>query len=348
MYLSILVTIAYMIVGTVNGAPDEAITQVIIIYIASPLLWFITLSAALRTIGEDNIIEILKPITLLCAASVGAFFFLFLHYGAESVYFLKENANVNTAEGYSGANMHVYGSLIFLTGAFFSATDKLKNVLFKIIMLGVLFICAITSGRSALILAAPLGLAIGFLLPEKKLRAVPAPKKTKLYAVLSIVVGVIIISAFLHIDLLLIIEMFFDELLSGGGSARSEQSIALIEGAAASYGLGAGHGIGVDYIRSYDYPWRYESIWLATLHRTGVIGAIIYSLPATIYIFGTLKKSINQGLSSSERFFFGGFICIFLASNTNPYIEAVPFQWMYILPVVAFFMRENNRKITSL
>jgi hypothetical protein len=32
---------------------------------------------------------------------------------------------------------------------------------------------------------------------------------------------------------------------------------------------------------------------------------------------------------------FCGFVCAFLGTNTNPYIEAFVFQWMYVIPLVA-------------
>jgi hypothetical protein len=35
---------------------------------------------------------------------------------------------------------------------------------------------------------------------------------------------------------------------------------------------------------------------------------------------------------------FCGFLCAFLGTNTNPYIEAFSLQWMYVIPLVAMFV----------
>ncbi|MCT7061868.1 hypothetical protein, partial [Salmonella enterica] len=89
----------------------------------------------------------------LCCASVAVFFYLFLTRGAAAVSFFFEGANVNLAEGFSGATMHVYGSMIFLCGGFFSSPEVIKHRSLRFSLLAMLLICALTSGRSALILS---------------------------------------------------------------------------------------------------------------------------------------------------------------------------------------------------
>jgi hypothetical protein len=43
-------------------------------------------------------------------------------------------------------------------------------------------------------------------------------------------------------------------------------------------------------------------------------------------------------LPPHHKFLFSAFMAAFIASNTNPYIEAFAFQWMYTIPLVALFV----------
>jgi hypothetical protein len=133
-------------------------------------------------------------------------------------------------------------------------------------------------------------------------------------------------------------------LFSGGGEARSVQASALWTGIIEAHGVGAGHGVGVPYVRSDQYPWRYELVWVATIFRVGLVGAIVYFLPFAFYIAAAVRSGLHRSLTMEDRFLLGGFLCAFVASGTNPYIESFAFQWMYILPIVWFF---RGRKQTA-
>ena len=67
--------------------------------------------------------------------SVGVFFYLYLTRGAAAVAFFFKGANVNLNNGFAGATMHVYGSLIFLCGAFFSSPELIRNRLLRFALL---------------------------------------------------------------------------------------------------------------------------------------------------------------------------------------------------------------------
>lgn len=342
MLLNISLTLLYLLVGIINLAPEEAVKQVIIIYIISPILWFFILTALLTRLNEKSIISSFIIVAWLCCFSVFIFFYLFEKFGASAVSFFIENPNIDTSEGYSGATMHVYGSLIFIVGGFFAAPEVIRHKAVMFSTLVLLALTAITSGRTALIISIFLGLLIFLFFSSHK--AISRKYKVALSLLILVATAFVIylVSEFRGLDISYLMNAIIDKLSSGGGSERANQAQELIHSAFDSYGLGRGHGIGVDYIRSEDFPWRYENLWWATLHRVGVLGSIIYVAPFLYYMFSTLAISINRGLSSFEKFLFGGFICVFVASNTNPYLEGVAFQWMYMLPVLALLIRDKK------
>lgn len=334
-YLSSIATILYLLIGVLKSAPNEAIKQVLIIYIVSPILWFIVLTATIKYISRESLIKYLLIVTWCCCFSVLVFFYLFENYGPESVSLFKENANINTREGFSGANMHVYGSLIFLTGAFFSTPEAIKNKLILILTLSFLTLAAITSGRTALILSVIIGILVYLIIPMKSFTSLK--KKIRDVSVILVVFSIVFYVAIVirGINISYITELMLDKIYSGGGSERAYQSELLLESFFNNYTLGVGHGIGVEYIRSYSFPWRYETVWYATLHRVGILGTLVYLLPFIWYILSFFNKIKNNTLNPFDKFMFGGFICSLIASNTNPYLEGFSFQWMYILPILA-------------
>ena len=343
--LNVVVTLIYLLVGVINSAPEEAVKQVVIIYIITPILWFIILTALISNMDDRKIIRAFVFIAWLCCFSVFIFFYLFENFGATAVSLFIENPNLNTSNGYSGATMHVYGPLIFMVGGFFAAPEVIKSKVLMFSTLMILSLTAITSGRTALTISILLGLFVFLFFSSSRVIS----SKSKFYFLVFILLATVSViysaSKFRGIDISYLMDTIVEKLSSGGGNERANQTQELIRSAFDSYGLGRGHGIGIDYIRSEEFPWRYETLWWATLHRVGLLGSMIYVSSFIFYIISTLVISINRGLSSFEKFLFGGFICVFIASNTNPYLEAIPFQWMYILPILSLLIRSKKNKV---
>ncbi|WP_460837949.1 hypothetical protein [Noviherbaspirillum agri] len=342
--LSALTTVFYMLLGLSGGATVEAIAQTSVVYIVSPLLWILVCGALSECLSDDKAKSWIVLFSFLAILSVAIFFYLFINFGESAVSIFQQSPNIDMNGGYVGATMHVYGSLIFFTGGLFTSPSIVKGKFLRFCLLSCLVIVALTSGRSALILAIPVGVVVGMVF-------YPRQKATKvenftlglgwLHLFLFIIFGFVAILSFIHwsgIDLSLIFGVFLDKLSSGGGDARAEQFAALLEGILSSYGMGHGHGIGVSYLRNEEFPWRYELVWFATLLRVGILGGIIYIIPFVLYIYKVVSAWWRYELSEMEVFMFGGFICALLASNTNPYIEGFTFQWMYIFPVVHFLI----------
>lgn len=108
--------------------------------------------------------------------------------------------------------------------------------------------------------------------------------------------------------------------------------------------LGYGHGASLgDVVRSEDKPWRYEMSYFNLIFHTGIIGFILYSLGPLWIIFSLLNFSINDDKSRPLSLaFLNGFIIIFLAYFTNPYLNAFDIQWVIYLPVYYILLRSKR------
>ena len=340
-FVGTAVTAVYVWVGYTNGAPRAASNQTLFVYIISPLMWIVMSTALFQYVGLARVTSWLIWMTWAAVASVAAFFFLFLTFGKGAVLFLTADANVNVSGGFAGATMLVYGSMIFLAGAIYAQPLMIRNKVARVILPGLVFLAALTSGRSALILAIPIGFVTGVILRRRtRVDETTTNGQRILLPIILLGLGsliVLVVIDFLidSIDLTVVIGRFWDELTSGGGSERTEQAQALWDGFIDSYGLGVGHGVGVPYIRNMLFPWRYEVMPLATLLRVGLLGAIAYASTFLIYGQRFLARWSARDLRAEDIYMIGGFIPALLAIGTNPYIESFVFQWMYFLPVMA-------------
>jgi hypothetical protein len=345
-----LVTVLYILVGAMNGAPQEAINQVSLIYLLFPAFWCVICVYIVSRYPAETLVRWFIAFLLLSAISIAYYFWAFNTLGAYAVEFLVENPNVDIREeGYVAAIMYVYGSLIFMVAGLLASPTVIKSLPLRLVTILIAAVSAFTSGRSALILAVGVGVLVGMghNLAGRGGRLnfnILARALFFLVFVLGLMAMVILLfRALLGIDLLLSIDILFEKLMSRGGAGRSEQSYALIDGIAANWGLGSGHGIAVGYIVDMNYPWRYEMIWLASAFRVGIFGSAIYALPFVIVLVSGGSRLIRGSLSPAERFLYAGFFCSFLTSNTNPYIEGFVFQWMFILPLAYFMAPEWQR-----
>jgi hypothetical protein len=341
-----VVTVFYLLVGVINGAPMEAVKQILFVYAVSPLLWLIVVAALAEVLDEKRFRRWLTLLTFSSVAGVGVFFYLFFHEGRESVSFFIKEANIEFGEGGIAATLHAYGSLIFLSAGFFAAPTVVPGYIMRVILLLCLVVAAISSGRSALMLSIPIGILIGLILNRRVVDASGSfPANPALKNAISLIMVFILLGGiyyqFGEVNLGIILERVIDKLNTGGGSERSGQFYSLMEGVEKSMAIGRGHGLGVELVRDETYPWRYELTWVATLFRVGVLGSLVYSLPFLFYIFRFFSSWFSRQLSDLDIFMFSGFFSAFLASNTNPYIEGFIFQWMYVLPVVHFIVKRS-------
>lgn len=343
---SAMVTVVYLVVGGMHGAPFIALVQVAAVYIVSPFIWIIVADGLRRAIGIERLVEWFVVLSLLCALSVALFFYLYLTRGAAAVAFFFQGANLNLNEGFAGATMHVYGSMIFLCGGFFSSPELIKRRSLRFALLAMLLVCALTSGRSALILSIPMGACIGWMLASRTTehRGKPAIVRFMQYGVpslIAILVTLYVLEAYTQVRISAVLNIVFNKVAAGGGVERTQMSSSLYNGILNNGGLGAGQGVGVNYVSDPIHPWRYEVVWLASIFRVGLLGAFIYALPFLIYMFGVAKMALDRRLPSHHKFMFAGFVCAFLATNTNPYVEAFSLQWMFTIPLVFWYVEHS-------
>lgn len=346
-----LVTLLYLLVGVLRGAPTEAVIQVLLIYMVFPLVWIFVIKLFLQEVPLDLAVKGLIVVGVLACLSVFFFYYAFLSYGPDSVQFFIEDPNVDVGtEGYIAATMHVFGSLIFIVGGYVASFGSLTGRMKSALLLSLFVLVALISGRSALILAVLVGLLLNVITVGMNARQIGS--SSILRDMLWIAVACVL--AFISLDYAelkfeQIIEPFIEKISVMGGDTRTEQFLALMSGVVESAGLGSGHGIGAPYRVNELYPWRYEMVWAASVFRVGVIGAMIYSAPFLLVVALGLRRLVTRRLDSNEMFIFGGFIASFVASNTNPYIEALVFQWMFILPTLYFLQngKHLNRSGTS-
>ena len=343
---SAMVTVIYLVVGGMHGAPFIGLVQVAAVYIVTPFLWIIIADGLRRAIGVERIIDWFIVLSLLCALSVALFFYLYLTRGAAAVEFFFQGANLNLNEGFAGATMHVYGSMIFLCGGFFSSPELIKRRTLRFALLAMLLIAAITSGRSALILSIPMGACLGWMLASRTTehRGKPAIVRFMQYGVPSLVALIVtlyVLEAYTQVRVSAVLNIVFNKLASGGGTERTEMSRSLYAAILDNGGLGSGQGVGVNYVSDPIHPWRYEVVWIASIFRVGLLGAFIYVLPFLIYVLGVARLAIDRRLPAHHKFLFSGFVCAFLATNTNPYVEAFSLQWMYVFPLVMWYVEHS-------
>ena len=344
-FLGTAVTAVYIWVGYINLAPRAASNQTLFVYIISPLMWIVMATALFQYVGLKRVTTWLVWLNWAAVFSVAAFFYLYLTFGKAAVVFLTPEANVNVQGGFAGATMLVYGSMIFLAGAIFAQPLVVRHKVARAILPGVTFLAALTSGRSALILAIPVGFVVGVLL-RRRTRAgeIQEDERAIILPTVLLGLGTLLVMATIDffvdsIDLTVVASAFWDELTSGGGSERTEQAAALWNGFINSYGLGVGHGVGVAYLRNMQFPWRYEVMPLATLLRVGLIGSLAYM--STFFVYGQrfLDRWHARDLRSEDIYMIGGLVPALMAVATNPYIESFVFQWMYFVPVMGLAIR---------
>lgn len=354
--LTVVVSLFYMLIGLHNGAPVIAMGQLVVIYVVSPFLWLLVSAGLLSSFDQKAIDRWSFRFTFLAFVSVGLFFYLYMTYGRGAVAIFKQNANVYISEGSSTATMFVYGSMIYLLGGLASAPGLVKGKWWALLLYASGFAVVVTSGRHALIFSIVLGFVFGIVLRRRSVDRSANVKKRPLFGkqrfvnlsitFIGCVLAVSILEHYGIISMQVLLDSFAEKLSSGGGAARTDQFFALLDGIKRTYGLGAGHGVGVEYIRDYVYPWRYENVWIATLYRVGVFGSLIYLVPF-IYcglLFFRLYRS--RRMDDRDVYVLGGFLAAFLASATNPYIEAFCFQWMYVFPLVYVCYRWSDELTT--
>lgn len=354
-----LITVFYIFVGLSNDAPSIALIQVFFYYIISPFLWIFVMNYLLVIVPLQIIVNKLKIICILAVMTVIVAYLLTINSGFQYLRFFTQNPFVDKSGIWigvgiidevrariGGMSIYVLGSLIFLIGGYISSFNLYGSAKYKYFLLFLFVLVSLISGRSALQLAIPIGLIINIIsifCDEDKLRNYSFVKSIVWLSFLCLLIVVTL--NFFDIKFTQLIDPLINKITHNGGSGgRQEQFDDFIIGIEDTWGLGAGHGVSVATTTSNIVPWVYELVWVASIFRVGVLGTVVYAMPFILTVILGIRKLFKGSLNESELFIFGGFICAFIASATNAYIEAFVFQWMYILPVLYFTQKlfKNN------
>jgi len=332
----IIITFIYLFVGLSKAQkPLDSTPQVILVYILSPLFWLLLSLYVIKNFSINAIIKILNVYAIAGSITVLIAIWLYNHGYKEILDYIIENPNqAFTEAGVTGIRLNVYGSLVFLFPASLQLSYKFKGIKFIFLTLLILII-AIVSGRDSLRLSVLIGLFMLVVLN----RGVPV--KYSVYIIPAIFVFLLILDYY-GISISNTMSQFVDKIEAGGGTERTDQYYYLLEGIDNNHLLGSGHGVGVSLVRSPDYPWRYELLSVATIYRVGIIGFLVYALPAILSTITFIKKFFTNSNTSYDNYFFAGLISLCVASFTNNYFESFEFQWGYFFVFIYFIFYSNK------
>lgn len=350
-----IVTLIYICVGIFNEASFDAAIQIFMTYIISPLFWIFVLNYLLNKYALDDIFKAFVYVSVLAVISIALFYYFYTNYGADAIRFLISTPYVEWIGGLergdrwgdagiaqiggnrTGIKMHVFGSLIFFVGGYVAAFSFFEKNKIHYFLLFIFIVVTLISGRSALVLSMFIGIIINIISLKNNTHKLKT--STFIKNIFWLILLCFFIAATLNwFDLKFdrLINPLIEKITSQGGEGRRQQLDYLVDGIISNYGLGSGHGISVAYTTGEFIPWSYEMVWVASVFRVGIIGAAIYAASFFYAIFLGLQALFKGTLNKNELFILGGGIGAFMASNTNQYIEAFVFQWMYVLPVLYF------------
>jgi hypothetical protein len=338
------VTIFYLLVGAMRGYTD-AIPQVVAVYIVCPALWLLVLRGAFATLTPLAIARGVIVLGVLGALSVYVYYIVFFLSGPDALTWLIATPNITFDSGLPTAAMHVFGSLIFVCGAFFAALELIDNRRQRLLIALCLLGAVMLSGRSALLVSVSIGLVVRFIARRNATQTMGSKSNSPLLWVASSATIIIVATFVTGFDVVRILGATAQKIAEGGGSERIGQALALSSGALDSWLLGAGHGVGVPLIRDEEYPWRYEILPLVTVFRVGLLGAIIYAIPIAAIVTLSARLWSTRRFTLVDQFMLGGFLPIVFSTFTNPYLESFSFQWMLGLPFVHFLLRSRGKPL---
>lgn len=199
----------------------------------------------------------------------------------------------------------------------------LNRYKFKPIETLVLLLAIFFTGSRSLFLGLFAGVAIMLLTLKGILRLISA--------------GLIFVLVYFQFPEIRIFD-YSDQFLSE--SPRIIQAVSLLNLFSEHPILGAGFGASSDVIRSSDNPYSYELSHLALLTKIGLLGVTGVLLIITLHLFRLYRLGF-----SLFRLDIAVFICMFIVTSTNPYINNLP-GMLFVSFLIALHLIKY-RKISS-
>lgn len=314
------------ITGSMQAPPGSEI-YILGSYVFAPAAWWFILSRLLKLEKLDRIIQFVLICGIIAALEIILFFIFFDYLDPAISDLLIADPNVTlSSSGTPVVRLYAISSLIFIAPAFFSLLidkKKLYNIPgISSIIASVFLIATVLSGRSALIIVALTSLTI--LGVAGGVRRIGLIVSGGLFVILAL--------SFLGVNTISALSNVVNKVSDYGGEERLSQRDALLSGFSTSPLIGQGHGVPASIIRDENDPWRYELFYHALLFHGGLFGFITYMAPIFIAFAALLRGAIRK--DSIKRFALFGLTSILIATYTNPYIEGIESQWMWILPLL--------------
>ncbi len=326
----------------VSPTPDY-IRNVSLAYLVGPIFWYIYSAALFQRVKPEILVGILNTLAVAVASQIIIYFLLY----DQIPDFVKEaliyEPNRTLMDGVAVVRLHSIGSMIFLTGFALQSLPSKAGLRPAIAASCIWLLCglaAVITGRTGLIAGASLSFIFVSTLRRKK--------HTWAGVILASLLSVGANSLGVLPDELNwknIFDDHYDKIRSSGGEERPEQRAELMREFFESPVLGKGHGLQTKVLRDGMKPWRYELFYEATLYRVGLVGFIATVVPLfySLYVLSVAVKRDPSNVWLSG--ILGGYVAILVAGATNPYFEAIDFQWMIIMPLaVALRLKQFKPK----
>jgi len=236
-------------------------------------------------------------------------------------------------------------------------TSKKEKYLIRVtIFLG--FIVALLSGRRAFQAVIAISILLSMILLKLKKGKIQFVRKSNpiKWLLQILLVIVVIISSYNWLGKVLELDNFMNSVYntflsafdfsSGSGYIRAQQVSMLIEGWVDSPLIGNGlNSYLSNNIASLTTPWSYETVYLALLYQTGIVGITIF-FGSVYFIAKKTYNKINFEKTLTSSYFFGilvGFICFVIAGSTNPMVYYI---WAWSFAMISYSInREDNKGI---
>jgi hypothetical protein len=317
-------SIFLVITGSMRATPGSEI-YILGSYVLAPAAWWFILLRLLKLVELNKVIHFILTCGAIAALEIILFFIFFDYLDPAIKDLLIADPNVTmSSSGIPTVRLHAISSLIFIVPAFFSLLIDKKETYpisgFSWIIASIFLTATILSGRSALIIVALASLAIFGVSGGVR----------RIGLIVSGGFFVIVILSFLDVNAISALSNVVNKVSEYGGEERLSQRDALLSGFSASPLIGQGYGVPANVIRNESDPWRYELFYHALLFHGGLFGFFTYMVPIFIALILLLRGTIRK--DSIKRFALFGLTSFLVATYTNPYIEGIESQWMWILP----------------
>lgn len=341
-----IIGLIWSIYGVVAGNPGAL--QVLSVMFIYPIL-FTVLGGAYRGQSDKlHIIFIASGVVILILD--GAYLFGEVYFtGNLLTDFLKEmyrdNAVVDNASSYFKFTLPNVASLLFLLPYLFSSYLFGNGGKAKFVLLSLLSVLALLSGRRALLLFSFVGPITAYCITC----GAPAISRKSYFRiiVLSVVLLLfaIIFSSYWPEHVAQLFMSMLDFTSNNSNQERNLQFQSLIHGFLQSPILGNGAGAVASYLRSEEIPWAYELLYVALLFQYGLIGFSLYFFGIFSIVIFLVYRVRMLGRNSFEFYYLSGFISFVLASSTNPYLSKFDYMWVIFIPVALYnFYLQGFRK----